>query len=1210
MKRLLTLLGLVCLCLNVWSQNPAWPLPGRYINYISNNSFSIPNLPVPSSLCNSGSGNNLPNNVIDGYDGQPARYTSNMIRNSEGEVEFFIVDGQLYDGEGNYINTLAINGGPVATGTSETVIVPDPANCDRYYIIASRTVPGLYIKEPYVFLLDMSLPNEMACADCEHYGALILQNCPGNQIMDYALPIACIANGFIPHDIQDGKYSNSHIAASKIQNGSFYWVFISNRDGIFRFRVDGNGFNFDNSIIPFGDVKDNPYNLRSEMELVEIDGGGFRLATIYSPDDPFANSQNIWEYLFVVELDANADPVVAPPIRFPMYAYTPGGNNLSPAIKGVEFSQNGERIYVTHSTSPAQPNQMEYYDFGTIPVQLQSFQVPTSIDVQFSMLELTGNDKLIAANQDGLWQVPNAANANVGTISQLWNMNYAPNWEGFTSGHFYKLYMLPDQIDGEDYSAHFGATTTCCINNSTFEAESYTAQTGTWQPNIVQNGGLNPLQPNVSSEIYVKEELRIPAGEELTIMNMVLHFAPGARIVIENGTNGQTGGRLTLLNTTLTVDDRCTEDEMWLGVEVWGNQNELQGTLSNSTQGKLVLSSNSRIEHAWIGVLVGKRRETLIDLDPCPPEVIVQPFSFDYTRAGGIVQTSRSTFLGNQRGVYYLPYFSTNGADNLGRFTLTDFIWDGTLRGNVSPQNHALLHQVKGIRFRGCDFRNDTPSAFLYTQLGTGIFSYRAQFHVQTQCPVLVGVCDPCPGEVRSSFENLRFGVRTYNLNNESLTFSVKNSDFENCQYGTYVSSTKHEVLTGNNFEIRQANYQTAGIVLNYSTDFTVEENQLQGIGVPNGSNSYGIVVNNSGTDQNEIYLNQFKDLKIGGQSERINATEITTSNYPGVTGFTMSGLNWICNSFNTELEEADLTVVDGRIDYFQGHAIGHNSVNEAVLGSARNKFSQDGEALALEHDLKVSGNNCQPFQYVGLNAAYYWADSYTQNCVLPLIGNYFGPVAPTPGMCPTKCGVNLAGLRSALSAEIVILEDQLARSRTVAEQLELETIIRQKQEHLAGVEKRMITAALLDFDALTDLNVELLDLGAEEIYESVERDLSSNETGEAPEPVLGEPAAFLPLISSQPSRKQTNPEIGAQLELLVYPNPGNGDFKLKLPGIETGTVAVKVIDNMGRLVHQETVEVESEISLELQELPAGFYQLIVLNGKSHLGSTLVEIRR
>ncbi len=1205
---------MVLLSLSVSGQNTGWTTPGTYFHYLPNNSFGVPNLPVPATLCDAGVTPNTSASYVDGYDGQAAEYASNMILNPQGEIEFFIVDGIVYDGNGHYIDALIANGG-IATGASEVVIVPDPANCNRYYIITvvKQGYPD-YTKFPYVYLLDMSLPNNNVCEDCGFYGALVLQTCPGSGATDYALEIDCVETDYIINGANDDtKKSNCFLAASELQPGGFHWVFISSQYGVFRFRIDGNGITSEGEIISFGNNWGNTFSIRSEMELVSLPGGGFRIAVPYRVNP--ATTNNAYQNIMVMDLDANADPINGTRIDFPMQYYVSGSVNYSAVAKGIEFSENGDRIYVTHTTNVLEPNQMEYYDFGTTPVALQNFAINSNIDVRSSMLELKGGDTLIIANQNGLYRLPNATTANPSDLSLMWGFNYAPNYEGASfQGPFLEMYMLPDQIDGMDLNPTFTSTVECCIANNVFEAESYVASSGTWSPNVVQNGGQNPLQPAVSPNIYVQKELRIPAGVSVTINDMNLYFAPDARLIVENGNGTIPGGRLTLNNTTLSVDDRCTEDELWLGVEVWGNTQWGQGALSLSNQGSLFLNPESRIEHAQIGVLVGKRNATTTPNGNCPPIVTPQPWSFDYARTGGIVRATGATFFGNQRGMYFLPYLDGTGANNLSQIDRSTFSWDGALRGNYLPKEHVYFRGVKGIFVLGSSFLNVTPSAFDYTQLGTGIFGYDSQFYVQPQCSYAVSECDYCPDAVRCSFENLRFGVRTYN--NEDFSYVVTRSDFENCEYGIYTHLTDREKITQNTFKVRQAEYQTAGIALYSSKIFTVEENVISGLGSPVGSLSYGIVVNNSDILNNDIYLNAFNDLHIGGQSEGNNAIEINAGNNQNTNPFQMSGLTWTCNDFYDQIELADLTVVNGRIDFFQGFPIGHSSMAEAVAGSARNRFSRHGEPLADTHDIRVSGLPIQPLQYTGLNTSHYFVDSYSLNWVQPVISSYTGNFAVAEaGMCRSRCvgdGRESAERRMALQIEIASLEETLSDPRlSGADQLHFDGRLRRLQDELDLLEHRMVTDLLMGYDGLSaDFQSELADLNTGDLYSQLAARFATDLTGGSPEPEMDEPVAFMQLDEGAAPRKVEVPAGFQAGAFEVYPNPSQGHFNLKFGEGFPATVEVAVVDLIGRKLVSEQINTDLTTTLETASLAAGTYLLVVRSNGQTLGTQRIVIQQ
>ncbi|HEX2899019.1 MAG TPA: hypothetical protein VHS96_04790, partial [Bacteroidia bacterium] len=722
------------------AQNRGWTMPARYIKNAGG--LTTPaNLPVPTALFGTTSTNSA-GDPWDAYDAnQLAQFSSNMMLDRNGNIEFFIVDGMIYDGKGHFIDYLQTPYGDVATGFSETAIVPDPANCERYYLIAHRVVN--FDRYPYVFLLDMSLPNLNAFGPnaCAYHGQLV----PIGTSFQNGLSVQGITPNWSANYL-GLKNSLGMIAASDLRTDNTRLAFITNNQGIFRYKISDAGFEYDNALIPFPYFSYNHAQVRSEMELVRLSNGNYRIAVPYHTETLVMSGQHVRQVLFAADLDANGNLISGTEKYFPIYYYNPGGIEQTAYIRGLEFSDDGNRLYVSHPSNILNPAQLEYYDFTTNLPGLQSFNIPGTYNLQLSMLELGLNDKLLIAHANGLYQIPNASNAVPGTISSISTFAYPSN--GLQS---HQLYQLPDQIDGMDYDDFQTANLQCCINSSTFTMGYHVATSGTWQ------AGANPFGV-AGSTLYVKQELRVPQGVALNITNMTLRFAPGARLVIERGAGGQQGGKLTLNGTTLSIDDRCSTDQLWMGVEVWGNATAMQGNISNSTQGRLIMTNNSRIEHASIGVLVSKRIATVVTNGSCAPTQTITPFGFDQTYDGGIVQASNSSFVGNQRGVWFRTYVASNGTNNLSYFSRCDFIWNGNVRGGLVPVNQAELLAVKGIRFSGCNFRNNSPVLTSPGTNGTGIFSAYAQFNVAEFFGTPLQIFEDCPAPIPTTFTGLQFG--------------------------------------------------------------------------------------------------------------------------------------------------------------------------------------------------------------------------------------------------------------------------------------------------------------------------------------------------------------------------------------------------------------------------------------------------------------------
>ena len=60
-----------------------------------------------------------------------------MMRDDNGNPLFFIVDQNVYDKNGAFIDYMHNNYASIIKGTAQTLIVPDPIACSRYYIFTA-----------------------------------------------------------------------------------------------------------------------------------------------------------------------------------------------------------------------------------------------------------------------------------------------------------------------------------------------------------------------------------------------------------------------------------------------------------------------------------------------------------------------------------------------------------------------------------------------------------------------------------------------------------------------------------------------------------------------------------------------------------------------------------------------------------------------------------------------------------------------------------------------------------------------------------------------------------------------------------------------------------------------------------------------------------------------------------------------------------------
>jgi hypothetical protein len=375
------------------------------------------------------------------------------------------------------------------------------------------------------------------------------------------------------------------------------------------------------------------------------------------------------------------------------------------------------------------------------------------------------------------------------------------------------------------------------------------------------------------------------------------------------------------------------------------------------------------------------------------------------------------------------------------------------------------------------------------------------------------------------------------------------------------------------------------------------------------------MVIKNTGTLNNDIYKNTFESLHIGAQSEGANAIQITSSNYPGATTFSMSGLNYTCNKFVQDIDLADMTIVNGRIDFFQGHAIGHPSLSAATLGSARNFFSLDGESMALEHDIKVSGTAPQELQYVGLASPNYFADSYSPNWVLPLTSSYIGTYATaTSSMCPSKLCLKDHEVMIAKRTEFVDLYNDLNQElqgldpRDLASRERVLDQMNAAKSEIDLLSQQIVSFLLIEKEDLSEIRTGLLEIGERDLLAALEQ-LLAEDASQAPQtPDALDADEFLPISSGTPPRKMQAPIAVPALQFSISPNPSRGEIELNFDSASDATVELTVIDLMGKTVFQANAEMQNASKLDLKALNNGVYFVLVKSEGRLLGSKKIEI--
>jgi hypothetical protein len=500
-------------CTYSYGQSPIWVLPSNFLEIEEVGAIPIP---LPTG----------PDSFFD-YQGQPAEFASNAYHNPvTGKLLFFVVDGKVYDHEGYFIGEMIVASGnatATCTGSEEIAIFPDPGNCTRYYILSSTKIrsqaTGTSIwgnmSTGTFSLLDLSLENEL------HYGrkgAMVnLINPQGGWGSANSLTTGQInETELFCHPI----LAQTKLAVSPLREDNSRLAFYSTSGRIHAFRIDETGisnwdgdemlFNIEAPGVPPSQLvnDDETIRMRGEMELIRLSNGNYRIAVPYihtgeigvvqlnpshnegvpgDPDIVAVENQKIAIYL--AELDSDGQHILFER-RFlfdkdPDLGWIQSDFSKVPYIHGLEFSPNGNVLYVTHSRTQLYPNPIWFFDFNNPFFGLQNFTIDPEQTKDFarSHIEAANNGVLYLSTSNRLAAIQNPNqpsnpmwnNAFLTIASTPTHLGLYPAGTSNPNGLHpmlqlaYKSYSLPDQTD-LDPNCIVGCFEGVCGNTTNDEA--------------------------------------------------------------------------------------------------------------------------------------------------------------------------------------------------------------------------------------------------------------------------------------------------------------------------------------------------------------------------------------------------------------------------------------------------------------------------------------------------------------------------------------------------------------------------------------------------------------------------------------------------------------------------------------------------------------------------------------------------------------------
>ncbi len=483
----------------VLAQNANWTIPDQYLESTSSLLFPLP-IPDPGA-----------NDEFESYIGERAENSHGAYSDVNGDLIFFTVDEHIYDKNGWAIDHLYDgsfgNQSDALSGYNERLILPMGDDCTRYAILFMNTVTGNYSSTSsfaslYMAVYDINGSNPY---NSNAIGGLEATVVPGGSInyVDIGLRDGQAHGSALEEyygiDFPSGNRTNYggeiQIAATGLIDGCFYYIYVFDGVYVMRYKLTENDLEWDNytyEVPQFASSPTTRCELRTEMELIQLSSGNFRLAIPYCDEGA---------QIAIVDIDGANGNILPSTLQVADLSNDTNSNDADP--RGVEFNETGEYLYISHTPNLNLPNVLDVFDVST-----GSFvsNLPTLTGIsnfRDGFIERLGS-KMIIAGDDVLGEF-----SNIDTPTSL---SLDANWRPMSSGYGndagenntdFLRYVLPDQIDMPYPDPLTDMSCECC-RDAIAQATKYTAPgSDTW------TASSNPFNTNGGSDVYIREELRI-----------------------------------------------------------------------------------------------------------------------------------------------------------------------------------------------------------------------------------------------------------------------------------------------------------------------------------------------------------------------------------------------------------------------------------------------------------------------------------------------------------------------------------------------------------------------------------------------------------------------------------------------------------------------------------------------------------------------------
>jgi hypothetical protein len=392
-----------------------------------------------------------------------------------------------------------------------------------------------------------------------------------------------------------------------------------------------------------------------------------------------------------------------------------------------------------------------------------------------------------------------------------------------------------------------------------------------------------------NSDKHIQGNLIIKSNYDLTIRSKVT-FVNASKVIIEPG------AILTIDGGKLT--NAC--GGMWQGIEVQGTYNQPQ---DYAYQGNVKIINGGIIENAVCGIQTIKFNEST-----GAPE-------YNYT--GGMVWADGGIFKNCRVAAKFWPYNHSLGSSF---FRDCQFITNDDLLPGTGPDVFIKTTNLSRLTVIGSSF-TDSRSGLTAEELTSGIVASDTYLRVYPYW------------QQKCVFTGLYNGIRVY-AHNPDKTVLLKDNLFTDNFHSVYLSTVMEPTVIGNEFIPWDGSTgdpdNSYCLYIDYCTGYTIEENIFSYAGIhPKG---IGLVINNSGSNNNEIYNNEFINLEFATLAQNNNRGE----NY-------WEGLVIKCNDYDDN--SSDIAVTANELVAYPGIAK-HQGAEGSTEMQAGNLFSRNDNGI------------------------------------------------------------------------------------------------------------------------------------------------------------------------------------------------------------------------------------------------------------------------